>query len=326
MSGKTKDAIGRRKRFSPTPTGKYVKLNATAIEIFKLLIRYPYLSSRALYALVPSEHRLSYQRFQSLLTTLYHENNTAHGDRYLNRPDEQKKNMYANHHDLVYSLLPPGRLALKDHELEYKNSPLIDSGQLASFPHGMMLCEVMSSIEIGIQQDRKAAIVTQQEILEHANRTSIGIKVSVAHKFSAQGIRQTNTFTLYPDALFGINYSGKFLFFALEVENKGRCNTKDLRYSSYLRKMLGYQFIFEKKRYQEYYRIPNLLVLSVGPQIHRVEAMMQTAMSICNKTDHLLFSHQPVFGSREQVPRPSDRFYASPWLRIKNKPFTLAKP
>ncbi len=320
---KTKDSIGRRKRFRPTSTGKYLAPNGTAIEIFKLLVRYPYLSSRALYALTPIEQRPSYQRFQSLLTKLYHEHNTAHGDRYLGRPEEQMRSMTVNHTDLVYSLRKPARLALLDHGLPKKDSSLIDSGQLASFPHGMMLCEVMASIEIGIQNDPRAKIVTQAEILEHAKLSSLGIEVNVSHKFSPQSSTQTNSFALIPDALFGINYSGKFLFFALEVENKGRCNTKDIRYSSYLRKVLGYQYMFEKNRYQKHYNIPNLLVLSVGPQRHRMELMKQTAATIGSTHDQFLFRHHPVFGSREEAPQPSGAFFQDPWERIGNQPFAL---
>ena len=336
-----KDNLGRRIRGRRTPSGKRLVLQQRDIEILKLLRRYRFLRSTFIWQLLPPEHQgKSFKRFQDRLTDLFHETDTRHGAAYLDWPQQQRQSYNARYTASIYALSPAGEALLEDEGIAPDNlTDLVCSGRMAvnrEFPHAMMICDTLASIELGTLSEPSIRLVSWQEIMAKApQRTRLAdnpfaIPVEISHTFSNATARAHEKFRIVPDGLFGLEYSlpaGKKLyrFFALEAERRNRVNTGSLKSSSFLKKVLAYRAIIDKAIHKTHLGIPNLLILTVAPTPARIETMKKTIFDLYGRagSSNFLFQCISTHGYGDQIEPPTSHMFREPWKRAGSNDFRL---
>jgi hypothetical protein len=339
-----KDALGRRVRGRRTPSGKRLVLQPRDIEIFKLLRQYRFLRSTYLWALLPAKTRgKSFKRFQDRLTDLFHENGAAQGGAYLDWPPQQRLSFSARYTPSIYALSPAGEALLDDKGVKIDNiTDLVQSGRMAvhrEFSHAMMICDTLASIELGTRADPSVRFVPWPEIISKApaqtqrSKNPFAIPVEISHKFSGASAPSYEQFRIIPDGLFGLEYqqvSGKKLyrFFILEAERRNRVNTRSLKGSSFLKKILAYRAIIDHEIYKSHFGIPNLLILTVAPTQARIETMKQTILDIYGTADSSMFLFRRVAALGDSEPDGFSKtlMFDAPWERSTFTEFRLNDP
>lgn len=336
-----KDNLGRRIRGRRTPSGKRLVLQRRDIEILKLLRRYRFLRSTFIWQLLPPEHRgKSFKRFQDRLTDLFHETDTPHGGAYLDWPQQQRQAYNARYTASIYALSAAGEALLDDEGIAPDNlTDLVCGGRMAvnrEFPHSMMICDTLASIELGTRSEPNIRLVSWQEIMAKAPpRTRqadnpFAIPVEISHTFSNADTRAHEKFRLVPDGLFGLEYSlpaGKKLyrFFAFEAERRNRVNTGSLKGTSFLKKVLAYRAIIDTATHKTHFGIPNLLILTVAPTQARIETMKKMVFDLCDTagSSSFLFRCISTQGYGDQIEPPTAHMFCEPWQRAQSTDFCL---
>jgi hypothetical protein len=339
-----KDGLGRRVRGRRTPSGKRIVLSDRDIEIFKLLRRYRFLRSTALWELLPRDKRgQSFKRFQDRLTSLFHETNTEHGAAYLDWPVQQRKAHDTRYTPSIYELSPAGESVLEERGIEVLNVTDLGKSDRATvtreFAHMMMICDTLAAIEVGTLNDPKARFVTWPEILAKAppetrkSDAPISFPVSIEHRFAPRQETQKEQFRLVPDGLFGLEYvlpdgNKRYRFFVLEAERSNRVRTTRLKGSSYFKKILAYQYILQNKIFKSRLGLPNLLILTVTPNNVRIKTMTEAVNDIYGPSgcSSFLYNAIPVHGETNSSFRGFPDLYQGLWLRAGHEPFFIKRP
>lgn len=198
------------------------------------------------------------------------------------------------------------------------------------FPHSMMVCDVMASLEIGIKQNG-CELITFEEILERSPNQSF----SLPFKFTHNGV--TIKKKIIPDAIFGVRYpDGKVSFFALETERTSTLDPKNIKRSSSTKhKLLAYKDIMDKKTYKTDWGIPNLHVLFVFPSTSRLNTGIRIATELFGSHPDFYFTEVPVqvtFADNIPVqemlldaPKPYPDLFTRDWLRAGLSPVRIFK-
>jgi hypothetical protein len=338
------DALGRRIRGHRTPSGKRIVIGERDIEIFKLLQRYRYLRSTALWALLPTAVRgKSVKRFQDRLTDLFHETGTEHGGAYLDWPQQQRQAFNARYAPSIYALAPAGERLLQELGIAEQNvTDLVRNGRMGAiraFPHAMMICDTLAAIELGARADPQVRFITWPEIIARAPQATrkssnpFAIPVTVRHSFVNTGQTPSARFHLIPDGLFGLEYtqrSGKraYRFFALEAEHRNRVDSRGLKQTSFLKKVLGYRHILEHELQKAHFGVTSLYLLTVTPTASRIATMQETVHAVYGTAGfpRFLFSPIPVLGFPYRVPPPMPELYTAGWSRAGHGVFFLSNP
>jgi hypothetical protein len=319
-----------------TPTGKRLHLTQRDLEIFQLLTRYRFLRSSHLQALVGGK---SSKRFIERLGDLYHEGG------YLDRPDAQWQTAKANYMPVVHALGRSGKEVLWRYGLERGGADGA-SGWTGGrpgrhFQHELMICDILSSIEIGARADPRLRFISWPEILAHPKMAErrrqapkpLAVRAPVT--YSPPGSKKTHRSDrpLVPDALFGLEYrtrSGKqYRFFALEADrNTQPIVRRNLRQSSYLRKILQYREIVTQSIYRTQWGLPNLVVLNVTTSDRHRKNIMRLVQEVTegNGSNVLLFKTMPSLTSLEKAPLPTPELLTGPWHRVGHPEFPIDRP
>lgn len=317
-------------------TGKRLELTRRDLEIFRLLTRYRFLRSTHLHALVGGKSR---KRFIERLGDLYHEGG------YLERPDQQWQAINARYMPVVYELGAAGRTMLSQYGGE-KDAGTIESvwngGRSGRhFQHELMICDILSSIEIGTRGDPRIRFISWPEILanpkmpERTRRAEKPLAARVPVTYIPAGSRKARRSdrVLLPDALFGLEYrtrsAKKYRFFALEADrNTQPIVRRDLQQSSYLRKILQYREIIAQSAYGSLWGLPNLLVLTVTTNDRHRQNIMGLVQEITagKGSRTLLFKTMPSLTSLETAPAPTPAFLTGPWHRVGHPDFFIDRP
>lgn len=335
------DGLGRRVRGRRTPSGKRIVLQARDIEIFKLLRRYRFLRSTFIWALLPPPLRGgSYKRFQDRLTDLFHETNTRHGGAYLDWPQQQRHAYNARYAPSIYALSPAGEALLAEEAIRIDNvTDLVRGGRMAvsrAFPHAMMICDTLASLELGTRSEQNVRLVSWEEIVAKAPQQiqrsgmPFAIPVEIEHRFAGTKQEAQHRFRLIPDGLFGLEYAqatGKkvYRFFALEAERRNRVQTTSLKGSSFFKKILAYRVITDKAIHKIHLGIPNLMILTVTPTQARIDTMKQAVFDVHGATGSpkFLFRRVDTVGDSDQSPPPTSHMFHAPWQRAGWDEFCL---
>ena len=316
-------------------TGKGMELTERDIEIFRLLTRYRYLRSTLLYALAGGKSR---KRFIERLGDLYHEGG------YLNRPPQQWQAVNARYMPAVYELGNAGERVLK------QRSPASESassrvgtrrlGVVRQYRHELMICDIISSIEIGVRANPGLHFVSWQEILENpkmperTRNSASPLAVPVSISYTCPRTKSTDRCDkpLIPDALFGIEYATngqkRYRFFALEADrNTEPVFRGNLQQTSYLRKILQYREIAARGVYRTHWGLPNLLVLNVTTNEQHMKNTMQLVQELTDGkgSPYLLFKTMPALTSVERAPLPTPDMLTVAWQRVRQTPFFIAE-
>jgi hypothetical protein len=323
----------RRSRMRRTSSEKRVELTERDIELFKLLIRYQFLRSNFLYAFLGGD---SEPRFKERLGHLYHDG------AYINRPAQQWQFANSRHMPVVYELDTRGEQVLSTLGLLHQDAPvLLKNGRMGAcrhFPHQLMICECLASIELGVRQQSGLRFISWQEIIAKAPEQTramenpLAIPVSIAHA-AAKGATHRAEVKVVPDAVFGLEYDrgGQRLyrFFALEADrNTMPIKRANLRQTSYLRKILAYREIVAKDLHRTQLGLPNFLVLTVTPFVQHMKSIMALVAELASegKSSLFLFRTMTTLGDFQRAPSATPEMLTEPWQRVGYEPLSIGSP
>lgn len=317
-------------------TGKRISLTERDLEILRLLDRYRYLRSSHLHVLAGGK---SHKRFVERLGDLYHEAG------FINRPPQQWQAINARYMPAVYELGEPGRRLLAQYDpmsetgMGSARKPLRGAGR--QFHHELMVCDILSSMEIGVRANPDLRFIPWAEILAspkmpEATRESLrpmSVKAAVTHQMPRS--RKAHRFDrpLVPDALFGLEYTvggqKRYRFFALEADRNTEPVTRgDLRQSSYLRKVLQYREIAARSIYKSHWGLPNLFVLNVTVNQRHEQNIMRLVDELTGGKGipSFLFKTMPSLASLEKAPLPEPDMLTEAWHRAGQHDFLIDRP
>lgn len=103
---------------------------------------------------------------------------------------------------------------------------------------------------------------------------------------------------LIPDALFGIDYGGKYRLFAVEIDRGNESvhrTPSQIRQTSFWSKVEGYREVLESKSYKEVWSKGTLMVLTVTTSQGRAQNLLNEI-----NDPRFIFQVHPVFGDHER--------------------------
>lgn len=295
------------------PTGKAVLLSARDIEILKLLNRYRYLRSNFIRAFFPNSDRGD---LLDRLGDLFHE------QPWVDRPRQQFRWSPRGpvRHHTIYEITPLGRQVLRYQGI----TPLLADklagsiGVTRHFPHALMVCDLLASIELGCRE-KGIRFISWEEILnkapcrDHKNP----FKIPINQKLKA----------IVPDALFGLEYPNKtYRFFVLEADRGTMpIYRNNLNQTSYTKKLLQYREILSKKIYKSHFGIPNLYVLNVTTSEERMNHMIEALNQITSSKGNSVFLFKHQINHILCSPPADANMLKQPWSRAKYPNFRIDK-
>jgi hypothetical protein len=314
-------------------SGKRIQLTKRDLEIMRLLSRYRYLRSTHLHALAGGK---SHKRFVERLGDLYHE------CAFIDRPEPQWRAINARYMPTVYELDKAGKQMLEQYGVDPDIDAVITSKyqrEIArQFPHELMICDILASIEIGTRADPTLRFISWPEILARpkmpeATRNALiplSVDVSITYAPPRSGKSYSFNRPLAPDALFGLEYGAggkkQYRFFALEADRNTEPIVRNNPYqSSYFRKILQYREVIRRSAYKARWGIPNLMVLTVTTNDrhrHNIMRIVDELTSGSGNT-HLLFKTMPSLASLENAPLPVGDMLTDPWQRARQPDFCI---
>lgn len=307
------DSRGRRHRFGRSPKDRSIALTERDLTLFELIHRHGPLPSNYLFeftrGLGGSELHLKHR-----LTKLYH--GLANGTYFLERPLQQYQNYLARAQHGIYELSPAAKVLLAE---AGRLSPYIRN-RSDPFVHRFMSACVSASIALactraGIRYLDRTDIFSHPKCPERTKCASNPLTVGVHGK------------QIIPDELFGLDYGGRFRFFAVEIDR----NTESIERSSvgqnaFGRKLKAYSDILDQRSFRDTWGVPNLLVLIVTTNTTHMANMIDYLRS--NTTGHnekFLFKAKPEFGVNWTVPSVMDDLLIAPWARV-GAPIDIGRP
>ena len=174
---------------------------------------------------------------------------------------------------------------------------------------------ITASIELAAQE-ASFRFISQEEIFSHTKCPESTRRAKNPLELPAL------MSTLIPDQLFGIEYQGKFRFFALEADrNHESIASKDLAKNSYGRKIKGYSEIFGNRIYKTVWGIPNLRVLTVTTNPSHMHSMISYTKDNTLDASSFLFTCKTEFGRDWKVPGLLKDIFTDPWQTTKEPYF-----
>jgi hypothetical protein len=270
------DALNRRRKFQGRqPTGKRIDLSPRDLAYFAALERHGPLSAPMLFAL--TKHLAANERgHKDRLTALYHETKTAHGGPYLERPEQQFYSTNALCQPMIYELTNAATQALREAGIP-RQSLAPPSGP---YLHRFLIAKITARAELkaagaGHRFISSGEIARHPRFPEETLRTPKPLAVRVAG-----GI-------IIPDALYGVDFGGKFRFFAVEADRGTEPILGHGRLGNHLQgKIERYVSLLKAERFRLVWGIPVLTICIVTEQPVRADNLrMATARLV---PDHLI--------------------------------------
>jgi hypothetical protein len=312
------DALNRRSRFAGRqPSGKRIVLGERDFRYFEVLERHGPLPSTYLHAFTKHLAR-NYKFHQQRLTELFNEDNTPHQGFYLDRPEQQYASINARYQPMAYELTGYGVQALRHNAIprqmwESPNGPYL---------HRFMTACITASIELACL-DLGFKYLSQADIFSHH-------KCPPELKEAEHPLGLTcGDGVIIPDQLFGIDYGGKYRFFALEADRKTETivSTKAIA-KSFAAKLRRYEHVLQNQTYRDVWGIPALTVMVVTvSEAHKLNMIEQVDRSIHEDkiAARFLFKSMPAFGKYWTVPDIMADILTDSWERV-GTPLNLCKP
>ena len=298
---KTDTANRRLRHVGRQPIGGKVILTPKDLALFAVLQRHGSLPTSYLHAFTAG----AYNGHQKRLTKLYNERDTLHGGAYLERPWQQFQSFNARYQPVIYELTDAARLALADDDRRDRYAQPITG----HYVHRFMTACITASIELAAVA-AGFRFISQEEILRHPKCPE-----STRRSKNPLALPALSS-TLIPDQLFGIEYDGKFRFYALEADrNHETIASRELAKNSYGRKIHAYAEVFASQSYRTMWGLPNLLVLTVTTNPAHMNGMIDYVKSVAPDTRPFLFKCKADFGRDWRVPGVMPDLVSEPWQR-----------
>lgn len=305
------DTCGRRLRFERSPKDGAFALKDRDLAIFEVLHQHGPLPSNYLFEYTRafgSELHLKHR-----LTKLYH--GLTDGTFFLERPPQQYQSFLARAQPSIYELASVAKVILAE---SGRISPYLGN-RTDPFIHRFMAACVSASIELA---SRRVGMryIHRHEIFSHAKCPEATRRSSNPLSIPANGKR------IIPDGLFGIDYGGKYRFFAVEVDrNTESIERRSLEQSAFAKKLRAYAEIVDRGTFKAVWGIPNLLILTVTTNAtHMGNMLSYVASNSISHQEKFLFKAKPGFGVNWTVPDVMDDLLTAPWTRV-GAPFNISQ-
>jgi hypothetical protein len=315
-------AAKRNSRWTRSPTfgaRKTAHLSPHDIAIFAVLARYRYLPADYINALVDGNFKHLIHRLNVLSRT---------PNLFVDRPQQQRANANANHRPLIYELDERGARVLQERGFEYERTR-----PPASFAHGLMVCQIMASFELGARRTG-ARLITWDDIfrsdsLPEATRQSpkpfhIPITVSVDGQ-------RIDTHVAADGNPFGVarpidDRPAYYFFPGIEADcGTEPVNASDFARSSIYKKFVLYLAVEAQGIHRSHFGFPNFFVPVITTNETRAQSMMDVLSRIAGGkgSNIFLFKTFPAFTSFEKPLPPSGRILTEDWQRVGYPPFNF---
>ena len=310
-----------RPRTHRRPTGKLVKINDRALDIFDRLDRNVLLPTNYLHAFLGG----NLTNLSNRLGDLYHENNTPpYFGWYLERPEGQWRTMNARYVPATHTNLPLAERALRDNGRPVRQKANFSN----SFFHDLMACILGAAFELSARADPAVTHLSWEDIRDHERTPAKTRELPSPFNIPLRGR------DLRPDDRpFGYRYTrpdGKtrsILFAGIEADRRTEPLTAaKLRHSSMAQKFEDYREFIDRGVYMTHFGFPfTPLVPIVTVSEARMRNMMMLLSDICGRatTKYFLFRAIPEFASFEHAIPITDDFLTAPWQRAQHDPVTL---
>ena len=319
--GKHFDTLGRRKRTTPSATGKRLTLQpADLIWLARLAEHGPLPSS---YLLAFTRHlRRSDKRATERLTDLFNEDNTQHSGRYLVRPPQQFRTIDSRYNQLVYELGKAGRRALAERGLGTTGP-----NQGGPWLHRLMVACVTASIELAAEARSDLSYIPGSTILA---RATTPLRYPIASIDPVTKTRRSQD--LVPDAIFGLTYhtqlGDRYRFFVVECDRATEPLTSaNGRRKSWQRALQHYHAYIAQGAYKTHLKLTApLLVLNVTSDPMRLTKMIAQTEREMGPCSYQLFQAWEVFGPLWRPPSPHPELLEQPWRRAGHRELEIGRP
>ena len=271
------DALNRRRKFQGRqPTGKRIDLSPRDLSYFAALERHGPLSAPMLFEL--TKHLAANERgHKDRLTALYHETKTQHGGPYLERPEQQFHSTNALCQPMIYEITNAATLALREAGIP-RQSLAPPSGP---YLHRFLTAKITAYAELAAIS-AGYRFISSGEIARHP-------------RFPEEKLRASNPLAVrvdggvvIPDALYGVDFGGKFRFFAVEADRGTETIMGHGKQGSHLHgKIERYVSLLRSENFRTVWGLPVLNVRIVTQQPARAENL-RNAIERCVPTN--LFS------------------------------------
>lgn len=254
------DSLNRRRKFvGRQPRGKRIELTPRDLVYFAALERHGPLSGPVLFEFAKQVAK-NERGHKDRLTDLYHETKTEHGGPYLERPEQQFANVNARYLPMTYEITRFGVRALREAGIPLQAA----APPSGPYLHRFMTAAITASIELHAMAERHR-FISSGEIIRHPKCPQ-----STRSAANTLAIRVNGT-TIIPDALYGIDYGGKYRFWALEADRGTEPLNGNSRASRYLKdKIDSYATVVCLETYRHVWGIPVLSIRIVCESEGRV--------------------------------------------------------
>jgi hypothetical protein len=298
------DSRDRRLRFERSPRDKSLALKARDLAIFEAIHRHGPLPSNYLFEFT-RKYSGSQLHLKHRLTKLFH--GLADGTHFLDRPPQQYQSCMARAQPSIYDLAPSAKILLAE---AARLSPFVGT-RTDPFLHRFMSACVSASVELACRSNG-IRYIHRHEIFSHSKCPEPTRNRPNPLSLPAGGKR------IVPDDLFGLDYGGKFRFFAVEVDrNTESIERRDVGQTAFGKKLHAYGDLLERGTFRNVWGIPNLLILTVTTNAtHMANMVAYASATMTAHQQKFLFKAKPGFGMNWTVPAVMDDLVTAPWARV----------
>jgi hypothetical protein len=285
----------RFKRAKPTP----IQLTDRDIAIVQVLEHYRFLTTDHLMVLTKTQSR---QGITRRLRELYDAG-------YVDRPKAQMLTMaYAEKRPMVYALGNAGAELLADRfQLRLPDVYWTEKNRRVKekfVEHTLGIADFMVAMELACRDAGNIEIIPRETILAASPQNTRRREYPFRWQTRVHWNNEWQELAIVPDAVFGLHYTerpeGKNkAYFFVEIDRGTMPITRrDLKQTSFARKLHSYADTFERKLHTEQFGIKNFRVLTVTTGIERVKNMQAAFQAeIADKAPSGLF----LFAEKERA-------------------------
>jgi len=284
----------RRPRFERAPARGMI-LTPRDREILRAVYRHRLLRSTHLIALLDGSRQTTLRRLQ----LLFH-----HG--YLDRPPMQLDWYVRGSEPLVYGLGNRGAEELAA-EGELKPGALRSKTENRALSrlflrHTLAVADVMVAFEVACRSQAGVQLVRPEEVLTGAPEATRRLRLPFRWQVKVREGGTVHRLGVEPDRVFGLRFADRpegrqVAYFFLEADRGTMPVTrKELRQTSFRRKLLAYQETWRQGLHRSHLGIPNFRVLTVTTSEERMRHLVAACRSLGSGRGLFLFADRDTLG------------------------------
>ena len=285
----------RRARFERCPSIPHIQVTKRDLDILAHLDRHRLLRSREISQLVSGSRQQILRRLQ----LLFH-----HG--YVDRPRGQIEYFYKDgSQPLAYSLSPRGIDLVREQLPQILNSSGFEKRNLSPLflRHALQKSEIMVALELSCRRNPKVTFVS-------ANALASGFRESRSPFEWRVRVDNKTELGVIPDDVFVLEYSAgeqtrqRVLFFLESDRSTMPVERRDLRKTSFRRKLLAYEATWLRKIHQTRFFCNRFRVLTITTSARRVKNLVESCSSLKHGLGLFLFIDLSTLKSQDALTAP----------------------